>query len=54
MTSTSDIATKADLAAVKKDLQKGIQELEMRMIKWFIPLMLGQTALIIALVKIII
>ena len=61
VTSTSDIATKADLialkadlVAVKKDLQKEIQESEMRMVKWFIPLLLGQTALIIALVKIII
>ena len=36
------VATKADIAA-----------LETRMVKWLVPLLLGQTALIVALVKLL-
>ena len=41
------VATKADIVELRGD----IQALEIRIIKWIMPLLLGQTALIVALLK---
>ena len=41
------VATKADIVELRGD----IQALEARIIKWIMPLLLGQTALIVALLK---
>ena len=43
------VATKADIAALKSD----IAALETRMVKWLVPLLLGQTALIVAPIKLL-
>ena len=41
------VATKEDIALVKQD----IKDLETRMVKWAVPMLLGQAALIVALLK---
>ena len=43
------VATKADVTALKAD----IAALETRMVKWLVPLLLGQMALIVALIKLL-
>ena len=43
------VATRADVVALKAD----IAAIETRMVKWLVPLLLGQTALIVALVKLL-
>jgi hypothetical protein len=50
-TDLADIATRADLVplATKAD----VAELETKIIKWLVPLLLGQTGLIVALIKLL-
>jgi hypothetical protein len=45
------LATKADLIPVAT--QADVAELETKTIKWLVPLLLGQTGLIVALIKIL-
>jgi hypothetical protein len=50
-TELTDVATRADLVplATKAD----VAELETKIIKWLVPLLLGQTGLIVALIKLL-
>ena len=47
--SRDSVATRGDIVALKAD----IAALETRMVKWLVPLLLGQTALIVALAKLL-
>ena len=47
------VATGADITSLKTALKADIAALETRMVKWLVPLLLGQTALIVALVKLL-
>ncbi len=53
----NNLATKRDLkeleATLKRDLVAEIRGSELRMVKWLIPLLLGQAALVAALVKLL-
>ncbi len=52
-TDLADVATKADLAALRMEIKADLSALEMRIVKWLVPLMLGQTGLIVALIKLL-
>lgn len=52
-TDLADIATKADIAALRTELKADLSALETRIIKWLVPLLLGQAGLIVALVKLL-
>lgn len=47
----TQVATKEDVLLLKKDLQIEIQQVKIDMIKWFVPLLLGQAALFALIVK---
>lgn len=53
MAETLSAAHGVDLShlATKEDLQREVRDLELRMIKWSFALLLGQAALIVALLK---
>ena len=48
-----EVALKRDLKELEARLVGQIRESEMRLIKWLIPLLLGQAALVAALVKLL-
>ena len=50
---SESVATKRDLKELEVALRSEIRESEMRLIKWLIPLLLGQAALVAALVKLL-
>jgi hypothetical protein len=61
-TDLADIATKADIAALRSDIaalrsdmatKADLAQLETKVIKWLVPLLLGQTGLIVALIKLL-
>ncbi len=47
------VATKDDLNKAVSDLRVEIREVQVTIIKWLVPLLLGQTALIAALVRLL-
>jgi hypothetical protein len=46
---TQNIATKGDI----KDLELKIEQVKFDLIKWFVPMLLGQAALVVTLVKLL-
>ena len=48
-----NIATKEDLLVLRKDLEVALANLKADLIKWFVPMLLGQGALIVTLVKLL-
>ena len=52
-TDLADVATKADIAALRTELKADLSALETRISKWLAPLLLGQAGLIVALVKLL-
>ena len=54
-TDLADVATKADIAALRSDMatKADLAQLETKVIKWLVPLLLGQTGLIVALIKLL-
>ena len=48
-----NLATKADLAAVKADLQRDIEAVKADLLKWLFGAMIAQGGLIVALVKLL-
>jgi hypothetical protein len=49
----SQVATKADLTSLKSELKAELAEVKADLFKWSLPLLLGQAALIAALVKLL-
>jgi hypothetical protein len=49
----SKVATKADLTSLKSELKAELAEVKADLFKWSLPLLLGQAALIAALVKLL-
>ncbi len=49
----ADLATKADLLVLKTDLMAAMSDLKADIFKWIVPLLLGQSALTAALVKLL-
>ncbi|NYZ17291.1 DUF1640 domain-containing protein [Azospirillum sp. RWY-5-1] len=49
----SQMATKADVAQLRSDLRADVSDLKADLMKWLVPLLLGQAALIAALVKLL-
>ena len=58
----ADLATKADIVALRSDMatlrnematKADLAQIETRIIKWLVPLLLGQTGLIVALIKLL-
>ena len=47
------LATSEELRAVEANLRAEIRESQVTMIKWLVPLLLGQTAVLAALVKLL-
>ena len=54
-TDLADVATKADIAMLRSEMatKADLAALETKIIKWQVPLMLGQTGLIVALIKLL-
>ena len=50
-TDLADFATRADISALRTEIKSDLSALETRIIKWLVPLLLGQTGLIVALIK---
>jgi len=49
----ADIATKADITALRTEIKADLAALETRIMKWLVPLLIGQTGLIVALIKLL-
>lgn len=52
-TDLADVATRADISALRTEIKSDLSALETRIIKWLVPLLLGQTGLIVALIKLL-
>jgi hypothetical protein len=46
-------ATGADIAALRTEIKADIAAAEARIVKWLVPLLLGQTGLTVALIKLL-
>jgi hypothetical protein len=49
----ADVATKADITALRTEIKADLSALETRIMKWLVPLLIGQTGLIVALIKLL-
>ena len=49
----ADVATKADIAALRTEIKADLSALETRIMKWLVPLLIGQTGLIVAPIKLL-
>jgi hypothetical protein len=47
----SALATKADVSAVKSDIKADFADFRAEIFKWAVPMLLGQTGVIVALIK---
>ncbi len=48
-----ELATKADIVTLRSVMKTDLRDLEIRIIKWLVPLLFGQAALIVALVNLL-
>ena len=49
----SNLATKADLAALKADLELGLSNLKVELLKWMFGALIAQGGLVVALIKLL-
>ena len=49
----TDVATKADITSLRTEIKADLSALETRIMKWLVPLLIGQTGLIVALIKLL-
>jgi hypothetical protein len=47
----SNLATKADLQSVKSDIKADFSDFRAEIFKWAVPVLIGQSGLIVALIK---
>ena len=49
----ADVATKADITALRTEIKADLSASETRIMKWLVPLLIGQTGLIVAHIKLL-
>ena len=54
-TDLADVATKSDIAVLQSQMatKADLAQLEIKIIKWLVPLLLGQAGLVVALIKLL-